>query len=280
MFDYRLMLKRLLRKHNAAKNKSDSEIVTLITSGNERGVNEEAVAGAEVIGEAIVISIGVLHEIQGLHLLDAEAHHLASVVLLPHVRLIHTFHLAEVAVVQMTGDAGRLLLEDRLPTRGPGLELHHVEDTKTTILQDHAVDILQANLGLLHDGLMAEIEVRGFGDVVMIEQDPTHLQIPLAHVPPDEKDAPLPCRLVVLHHLQEPDIMAEDGVRHLHRVLAQQAGTENLRADPENHFPMTVMTEGVALIIERDQDIIMTSIVAPAPAVATAKNDFLLLLHH
>lgn len=46
---------------------------------------------------------------------------------------------------------------------------------------------------------------------------------------------------------------------------------------------MTVMTEGVAhaLIIERDQDIIMTGVAAPAPApaVAVAKNDFLLLLH-
>lgn len=41
------------------------------------------------------------------------------------------------------------------------------------------------------------------------------------------------------------------------------------------------MTEGVAhaLIIERDQDIIMTGVAAPAPAVAVAKNDFLLLLH-
>lgn len=78
--------------------------------------------------------------------------------------------------------------------------------------------------------------------------------------------------------------MAEDGIRHLYRALAQQAGTENLRPDQENHPPMTVMTEGVAhaLIIERDQDIIMSGVAAPAlaPAVVAAKNDSLPLLHH
>lgn len=78
--------------------------------------------------------------------------------------------------------------------------------------------------------------------------------------------------------------MGEDGIRHLYRALAQQAGTENLRGDQENHPPMTVITEGVAhaLIIERDQDSIMTGVAAPAlaPAVAAVTNDFLLLLHH
>lgn len=122
------MLRKLPKRHNAAKSKSDSEIETSIASGNESGANEEAVAGAEAIEEAIVISIGVRHEIRGLHLPGAEAHHLAFVVLHPHVRLIHTFHLAEVFAGQMTGDAGRL------PIRDPDLGLHHVEDTKTTIL--------------------------------------------------------------------------------------------------------------------------------------------------
>lgn len=286
MLDYRLMLRKLPKRRNAAKSKSDSEIATSITSGKERGVSEEAVAGAEATEEAIVISIGVRHEIQGLHLPDAEVHHLASVVLHPRVRLIHISHLAEVVAGQITGDAGRRLLKGHHATRDPDLRLHHVEGTKTAILQDHAVDILQADLELLHAGIMAEIEVREFGDVVMIEQDPIHLQIPLAHVPPDEveKDAPAPRQLVAPHHFQEPDIMAENGVRHLHRALAQQAGTENLQADPKNQLPMTVMTEGVAhaLIIERDQDIIMTGVAAPsaAPAVAAAKTDFLLLLYH
>ena len=279
---YRLRLRKLLKRHNAAKSKSDSENETSIASDKESGANEEAVAGAEAIEEVIVNSTGVRHEIQGLHLSDAEAHYLAFVVLHPHVRLIHTFHLAEVVAGQTTGDAGRLLLGDRSPTRAPDLGLHHVEDTKTTILQDRAVDILQADLEVLHAKIMAEIEVREFGDVVMIEQDPIHLQIPLAHVPPDaiEKDTPPPCLLVAPHHLLEPDIMVEDGILHLHRALAQQAGTENLRANQENHIPMTVMTEGVAhaLIIEKDQDIIMTGVAAPA--VDAARNDFLLLLHH
>lgn len=212
------MLRKLLKRHNVAKSKSGSEIETLITSGNERGATEEAVAGAEAIGEATVISIGVRHEIQDLHLLDAEAHHLAFVVLHPHVRLIRTFHLAEVATGQMTGGVGRLPLEGRLPIRGPGLGLHHVADTKTTILQDHAVDIVQADLELLHVAIMAEIEIREFGDVVMIEQDPIHLQIPLAHVPSDEveEDDPPPCHLVAPPHPEEPEDMAEDGIRHLH----------------------------------------------------------------
>ena len=45
---------------------------------------------------------------------------------------------------------------------------------------------------------------------------------------------------------------------------------------------MTVMTEGVAhaLIIERDQDIIIIGVETPAAALAAAKNDFVLLLHH
>lgn len=217
MFDYRSMLRKLPKRHNAAKSKSDSEIVTSITSGNERGANEEAVVGAEAIEEDIVILIGVSHAIQGLHLLDAEAHHLAFVVLHPHGRLIRTFHLAEVVVGQMTGDVGRLLLEGRLLIRGPGLELHHVVDTRTTILPDHAVDTLQAGLELLHVGIMAEIEIRELGDVMMIEQDPIHLQIPLAHVPPDEveEDAPPPCHLVAPPRLEEPEDMAEDGIRHL-----------------------------------------------------------------
>ena len=211
------MPRKLPKRHSDAESKSDSETETSITSDKEKEANE-AVAGAEAIEEAIVILIGGRHETQDLHLHDVEAHHLAFVVLHPHVRLTRTFHQAEVVVGQMTGDAGRLLLEGRHPTRGPSLGLRHVEDTKTTALQDHVVDILQADLELLHVGIMAEIETRGFGDVVMIEQDPIHLQIPLAHVPPDEveKDAHPPYHLVALHHLQEPETIAEDGIRRLH----------------------------------------------------------------
>lgn len=203
MFDRRSMLRELPKRHNAARSKSDSEIETSIVLGNERGTNEGAGAGAEAIEEAIVISIGVRREIQGLHLPDVEAHDLPFVVLHSHVRLTRTFHLAEVVAGQMKDDAGRLLLEGRLPTRGLDLGLHHVEDTKMTILQDHAVNILQADLELLHTGNMAEIEIREFGDVVMIEKDPIHVQIPLAHVPPDEveEDAPPPCLLIASHHL-------------------------------------------------------------------------------
>ncbi|CAD6582569.1 MAG: hypothetical protein ASARMPRED_001000 [Alectoria sarmentosa] len=229
------MLRKLPKRHNAAKSKNDSEIATSITSGNERGANEGAAAGAEATEEGIVISIGVRHEIQGLHLPDAEAHHLAFVVFRPNVRLIRTFRLVEVVAGQMTGDAGRL------PTRCLDLRLHLVEDTKTTILRDHAVVILQADLEVLRAGAIAEIEIRELGDVVIIEQDPTHPQIPLAHVPPDEveKDAPHPCYLVAPHQLQEADILAEDGIRHLHRALIQQAGTEDLRAEQKIHLPMT-----------------------------------------
>ena len=45
---------------------------------------------------------------------------------------------------------------------------------------------------------------------------------------------------------------------------------------------MIAMTEGVAhaLIIEKDQDMIMTGAAASAPAVAAAKNVVLLLQHH
>ncbi len=216
------MLRELPKTHNAAKTKSDSESETSTTLGNEKGVNGAAAAGAEAIEGAIVISIGARHEIQGLHLLDAEAHRLAFVVLHHHVRLIHTFRLAEVVADLMTGDAGHLLLGGRLPTRDLHLEVHHVEDTKMTILRDHAVDILQADLELLRAGIMAGIGIIEIGDVVMIEQDPTHLQIPLAHVRPDEvrKDAPPPCHLVAPHRLHEPDMIAKDGIRHLHRALA------------------------------------------------------------
>lgn len=89
------MLRGLRKRRNVAKSKSDSETETLTTSGNEREANEEGVAGVEAIEEAIVISIGVRPEFRGHHLQDAEAHHLAFVVPLPHVRLIHIFRLAE-----------------------------------------------------------------------------------------------------------------------------------------------------------------------------------------
>ena len=90
------MPRELPKRHNAAKIKSVSESETSTTSGNERGANEEAGAGLEVIVGAIVIPIAVRHETQGLHLLGAETHQLAFVVLHHHVRLIHTFRLAEV----------------------------------------------------------------------------------------------------------------------------------------------------------------------------------------
>lgn len=90
------MLRELPKRHNAARSKSDSEIETSKILGNERGANEGAGTGVEAIEEAIVISIGVRREIQGLHLPDVEAHHLPFVVLHSHVKLIHTFQPAEV----------------------------------------------------------------------------------------------------------------------------------------------------------------------------------------
>ena len=279
------MLRKLPKRHNVAKSKSDSEIETLTTSGSEREGNEEAVAVVEAIEGPIVISIGVRHAIQDHHLRDAEVRHLAFVILLPHVRLIHTFRLVEVVVDQMTGGADHLLLEDRLPTRGPDPGAHHVDDTRMRILRDLAVVILQADLALLHAGIMLGIEIIEFGDVVMIEQDPIHLQIPLAHVRPGEvENDVLPLsHLAARHRLEDREtITEEDGIGHLPRALAQQAGTANLRADQEEHLPMTVMTEGVAhaLIIERDQDTIMTGVAAPPAAPPAAKNDIPMLLHH
>ena len=278
------MLRKLPKRHNVAKSKNDSEIETLTTSGSEREGNEEAVAVVEVIEEPIVISIGVPHAIQDHHLRDAEARRLAFVILLRHGRLIHTSRPAEVVVDQMTGGADRLLLEDRLPTRGPDPGAHHVEDTKMRILRGHAVDVLQADLALLHAGIMLGIEIIEFGDVVMIEQDPLHLQIPLAHVRPDEEvenDVLHLSHLAARHRLEDREIITEDGIGHLPRALAQQAGTANLRADQEEHLPMTVMTEGVAhaLIIERDQDTIMTGVAAAPAASPAAKNGILMLLH-
>lgn len=282
MFLDRSMPRELPKRYNAAKSKSDNEIETSTISGSERGGSEEVAAGGKAIERAIVILTGVRHEIQGHHLLDAEPHHLAFVILHSHVRLIHTFRLTEVVADQMTGDAGHLLLGGHAPTRVPDLGVHHVEDTKMTALRDRAVDIRQADLAPPHAGLMAGTENRGFEDVVMIEQDPIHPQIPLAHVRPDEvgKDDPPPYHPVARHHLQDLETTAEDGIGRLHRALAQQAGTKNLRADQENHLPMTVMTEGVAhaLIIERDQDMIINGVAAPAPTPAAAQNGFLLLL--
>ena len=191
------MLRKLPKRHNGAKSKNGSEIETSTPSGNVKGANEEAVVGGEAIEVAIVNMIGVRYVNRGLHLLDVEAHHLAFMVLHPHVRLIHTFRLAEVVADQMIGGAGHLLLEDRIPSRVPDLGVHHVGDTKMTI-RDHAVGILQADLALLPAGIMAGIEIRELGNVVMIEQDPIRLQIPLAHVRSDEveKDAPAPYRLI------------------------------------------------------------------------------------
>ena len=276
------MPRKLPKRHNVAKSKSDSEIETLTTSGSEREGNEEAVAVVEAIERSIVISIGVRHAIQDHHLRDAEARHLAFVIL--HVRLIHTFRPVEVVVDQMTDGADHHLLEDRLPTRGPDPGAHHVEDTKMRILRDHAVDILEADLALLRAGIILGIEIIKFGDVVMIEQDPIHLHIPLAHVRPDEvENDVLPLsHLAARHRLEDRETITEDGIGHLHRTLAQQAGTANLWADQEEHLPMTVMTEGVAhaLIIERDQDNIMTDVAAPPAAPLAAKNDIHMLLHH
>ena len=223
MINHRLMLKGLRKRHNGAKTKSDSEIETLTTSGSERGANVEVVAGVEAIEEAIVISVGVRHEIRGHHLQDAEAHHLASVVLLPHVRLIHTFRLAKVVANQMIGAAGRLLLEGRLPTRDPGQEVHRAEDTKIRILQDSVVDTVPVGLEPPYAGIMAGIGIIEFEDVVITEQDPIHLQILLAHDRPEEveEDDPPPYHLVAPHRLQEPDTILINGIRLLHRALAQ-----------------------------------------------------------
>ena len=127
------MLRELPKMSNAARSRSDSEIGTSTTSGNERGANEGPEAEVEAIEEVIVISIGTRHEIQDLHLLDVEVHRLAFVVL-PHVRLIHTFHQAEVFANQMTGDADHLLLDGHLPTLDPGLGAPHDEGTKIAIL--------------------------------------------------------------------------------------------------------------------------------------------------
>ena len=217
MFGFRSIARKLPKRPNAAKSKSDSEIETSRTSGKGRGAIEEAVAGAEAIEEATVISTGVRYATQGLHLLDAGAH-LAFVVPHLNVRLIHIFHLAELDVDQTTGAADRLHLEDRLHILAPDLGPHHVEDMQTMIPQDHAVATVQTDLEPLHVGTTEEIETKKSGDVVMTEQDPTHLQIPHAHVPPEEfeKDAPQPRPLVAPHLLQEPDIMAEEGLRQLH----------------------------------------------------------------
>ena len=219
----RMMPRGLPNWHNAAKSKSDSEIETSIPLGSEREGNEEAAAGEEAIEGAIVILIGVRHETQGHHhLLDAEARPLAFVNLHYHVRLIHTFHPAVVVAVQMIGGADHLLLEGRLLTRVPHLGAHHVEDTRTTSLQDHAADIAQAGLEHLHAGIMAGIEIIEFRDVVMIVQDPIHLQIPLAHVRPDEfaKDVPPLCHLEARHRLHDLEIIAENGIGRLRRALA------------------------------------------------------------
>ena len=115
--------------------------------------------------------------------------------------------------------------------------------------------------------------------MVMIEQDPIHPQIPLAHVRSDEveEDAHDLYHLVAPHRRQEPDIIAKDAILHLELAHAQCTGTEELLANQEDHLPMTVMTQGVAhaLIIERDQDVIMTGAVASAPAAVAAKPDTL-----
>ena len=211
------MPRKLPRRHSVAKSKSDSEIETLTTSGSEREGNEAVVVVVEAIEGSIEISIGVRHAIQDHHPRDAEVRHLAFVIHLPHVKLIHTFRLAEVVVDQVTGGAGHLLLEDRRPTRGPDPGAHHVEDTKMRILRDHAVVILQADLALLHAGIMLGIEIIEFGDVVMIEQDPIHPQIPLAHVRPDEvenDDLPL-SHPAARHRLEDRETITEDGIGHL-----------------------------------------------------------------
>ena len=156
-YGFRSMPRKLPKMPNAAGNKSDSEIETSRASGKGKEAIEEAVAGAEAIEEATVISIGVRCAIQGLHLPDAGAH-LAFVV--PHlrVRLIHIFHLAELDVDQKTGAADRLHQEDRRHILAPDLGPHHVGDMKTIIPQDHAVATVQTDLERLHVGTTEEIE--------------------------------------------------------------------------------------------------------------------------
>ena len=156
-YGLRSMLRELPKMPNAAGSKSDSEIETSRTSGKGKGAIEEAVAGAEAIEEATVISTGVRCATQGLHLPDAGAH-LAFAGPHLNVRLIHIFHLADPDVDQKTGAADRFHQEDRRHTLAPDLGPHHVEDMKTIIPQDHAVATVQTVLEPRHVGTTEEIE--------------------------------------------------------------------------------------------------------------------------
>jgi len=181
-------------------------------------VNEEAGVAAEAT-EMAGTMIDDSREAQYLPLRDVEAHHpvMTSEDLLHAETWIRT-SLAD--AVPMIDAADQPLPEDL--SLAPG---HHLdEDTapmkKAPLPDDDAT--LPADRGPLHLEFQEKMEREGCLDAVIVERDPSHLQIPLAHVRLEEAadGVPLPF-LAALHPLRETDAVTDPVLHHQHLVLAQ-----------------------------------------------------------
>ena len=204
------------KKHNAARSRKNREIKTLTTSGNENVASEDE-DGVEAIGAATILTDG-RHETRGLRLPGAEAHLAFPLI---GVQSIRTFPLVVVAAGQTTEDVDRRPQEDHCRTPDPDPGHHRVEDIETMTPQNHVdASLLRVGLGLPHGEAMLEVESEEFQDAVMIELDPSHLQMLLAHVHPEaEEGARLPSHLAVRRRLLDLNPIVEGRTHHCLQAL-------------------------------------------------------------
>ncbi|MCJ1451814.1 hypothetical protein MMC28_002154 [Mycoblastus sanguinarius] len=137
------------------------------------------------------------------------------------VQSIRTFPLVVVAAGQTTEDVDRRPQEDHCRTPDPDPGHHRVEDIETMTPQNHVdASLLRVGLGLPHGEAMLEVESEEFQDAVMIELDPSHLQMLLAHVHPEaEEGARLPSHLAVRRRLLDLNPIVEGRTHHCLQAL-------------------------------------------------------------
>ncbi len=213
---YRSMPRKPPQKRNAARSRKGSETATLTPSGRESEANVVEVA-AEVT-RGIMTTIDDLHETRDLHPPDAEAPLPAIAGLPQDVRSTPTYLVAKLVVGQMRDDVDHLLQNDRVRTRDLLQGLPHDEDIETMTRRNQDVGLTpQVDLEVLHAGGMIETEKENeVQHAVIIEIDPYHLQIPLAHVPPEDVlgNALLPSHPAVPHHPLGLDLVIEDATHY------------------------------------------------------------------
>lgn len=182
------MLKRQPKRPKGARNWSGQRIGILTTSDNGSVVNALEVEGEAI--EATMTMTDAHQDTLDLHLQDAAALHLAPIIVARHhdVTRIRTYQEAVQTVDQtIKGAVDRLRAEDLC--LAPDLSLQSIQDVGDIAMMsrpDHGIAggcraerHPQCDEGTIE---AEDEEVHG----VVIELDPLHLQMPLAHHLPED----------------------------------------------------------------------------------------------